>query len=405
MIKLKNKYKPLIYNNTRYTVISGGRGSGKSYSVAAYLLMLSFETDRVILYVRYTMKDVKVSIYPEFLSKIEELGIDNLFEITKNEIINKNTNTKIIFKGIKTGSSIQTANLKSIANVDTLVVDEAEEIPSEEIFDKMDFSIRSIKKFNKIIILFNPTTKESWLYKRFFEEQGLKEVYNGVKNDITYIHTTYIDVMDKLSESFIKKFEEIKKTNIKKYNHIILGNFLDKAEGVIFTNWEIGDFNNELEYGFGADFGYSVDPSTLIKIAIDNKNKIIYLDEVLYESGLTTTDLINKYSYCGNKLIVADNSEPRLIEEIKKSGVNIIPCVKGAGSVLEGIKFLQDYKLIVSDTSINIIKELNNYIWSDRKSGTPIDMYNHCLDGVRYYISHILKRPNPPKNLGIYIKR
>ena len=97
---------------------------------------------------------------------------------------------------------------------------------------------------------------------------------------------------------------------------------------------------------------------------------------------------------CDNKEIIADNSEPRLIDELYSMGLNIDACVKGAGSVAEGITLMQDYKLIITPGSINIVKELNNYVWSNRKAGVPVDMYNHSIDGIRYYVSHILKAGN-----------
>lgn len=394
MIKINEKYKPLFAKNTRYYCISGGRGSGKSYSVALYLLLLTFENSRTILFARYTMTSVAISIFPEFIDKIQTLELDDLFEITKSEIINKLTGSKIIFKGIKAGSGQQTANLKSIANIDTLVIDESEEIPDEETFDKIDLSVRSNRHFNKIILMFNPTSKASWLYQRFYESRGIKEGTNLITDDTTYIHTTYEDIEDKLPESFLKQVKRMKLDNPQKYKHIILGGFLDKAEGVIFNNWEIGDFTNELDYGFGMDFGFSTDPTTLTKVAIDNKNKIIYIEELLYKEGLTTTEIYNIIcNQVGRNKIIADNAEPRLIEELKRKGLNIEPCVKGAGSVAEGIMLLQDYKLIISPNSTNIIKELNNYVWSDKRSGQAVDMYNHSLDGIRYYVSHRIKKP------------
>lgn len=398
MIKLNQKYKPLFKNTTRYNVVTGGRASGKSYSIATYLLLLTFESNRIILFARYTMTSVAISIFPEFIDKIETLGLNEMFEVTKSEIINKTTGSKIIFKGIKAGSSQQSANLKSISGVDTLVIDESEEIYDENVFDKIDFSVRSNRHFNKIILLLNPTTKEHWIYKRFFEENGVNPGENVVKDDVTLIHTSYLDIQDRLPQSLIKSFTKMKENNPNKYNHIVMGGWLDKAEGVIFNNWEIGEFTTELDYGFGMDFGFSSDPTTLTKVAIDNKNKIIYLEELLYKEGLTTTEIYNIIvKQVARKQIIADNAEPRLIEELKRKGLNIIPCVKGAGSIAEGITLMQDYKIVVSPNSTNIVKELNNYIWNDKKSGVPIDFYNHSLDGIRYYVSHIAKKPNIQK--------
>ena len=397
MILLNDKYKPLFENKTRYNVISGGRGSGKSFSVALYLLLLTFEDSRTILFARYTMTSIAISIFPEFKDKIEMLNLESIFDITKSEIINKKTGSKIIFRGIKTGSSIQTANLKSIANVDTLVIDEAEEIPDEETFDKIDLSIRSSKHFNKIIILFNPTTKASWIYERFFEKRGIDGGTNLIKDDVTYIHTTYKDVEDKLPDSLLESIRRRQAEDPDWYRHIILGGFLDVAEGVIFNNWEIGDFNEDSDWECGADFGWSNDPNTLVKVSIDQKRKIIWLKEELYKTGLTTDELGNIFrNVAGSKLIIADSAEGRLIEEIKRSGINIKPCVKGAGSVKEGVLLMRGYKIIVDSNSKNMIKELNNYVWAE-KGERPIDMYNHLIDAARYIITHRLKKPNVQK--------
>lgn len=397
MILLNDKYKPLFENKTRYNVISGGRGSGKSFSVALYLLLLTFEDSRTILFARYTMTSIAISIFPEFKDKIEMLNLESIFDITKSEIINKKTGSKIIFRGIKTGSSIQTANLKSIANVDTLVIDEAEEIPDEETFDKIDLSIRSSKHFNKIIILFNPTTKASWIYERFYEKRSIMGGCNMITDDVTYIHTTYKDVEDKLPDSLLESIRRRMVEDPKWYEHIILGGFLDVAEGVIFDNWEIGDFNEDSDWECGADFGWSNDPNTLVKVSIDQKRKIIWLKEELYKTGLTTDELGNIFrNVAGSKLIIADSAEGRLIEEIKRSGINIKPCVKGAGSVKEGVLLMRGYKIIVDSNSKNMIKELNNYVWAE-KGERPIDMYNHLIDAARYIITHRLKKPNVQK--------
>ena len=138
MITIKNKYKTLG-SDSRYFVITGGRGSGKSYSINLFLLLLTYEVGHVILFTRYTLTSAHVSIIPEFIDKIETLGLHNDFSITKDEIINKKTNSKILFKGIKTSSGTQTANLKSLAGVTTWVLDEAEELTDEDTFDKIDF--------------------------------------------------------------------------------------------------------------------------------------------------------------------------------------------------------------------------------------------------------------------------
>ena len=398
-IRLHKKFSTLFNSNSRYFIITGGRGSSKSFSVTTWsALLMYYETGHTILFARWTMTSAHISIIPEFVEKLELLGISDEFEVTKTSITCTRTGSKIIFRGVKTSAGMQTANLKSLQGVTTLIFDESEELIDEEIADKIDLSIRQKGIQNRVIYIMNPATKTHWIYRRFFEEKGVQEGVCTIKDDTAYIHTTYLDNLNNLDESFIKSVEEMKKKNPKKYQHIMLGGWLNKAEGVIFTNWSVGEFNDDLDYGFGMDYGMSIDPTTLVKVAIDDKHKKIYLEELLYKPYLVTGEIYKIVApLVGNKEIIGDNAEPRLIEELKRAGLNIKPCVKGAGSIAEGIAIMQDYELIVTPTSTNLIRELNNYVWNDKKSGSPVDMYNHIIDGIRYYISHILKQPKVKK--------
>ena len=189
---IHSKYKTLG-NDTRYFVVTGGRGSGKSYSVNSLLVRLTYEVGHVILFTRYTMASAHISIIPEFLEKLEKYDRVDDFHITKDEITNLRTGSKIIFKGLKTSSGDQTANLKSLQGVTTWVLDEAEELVHEDTFDKIDLSIRAKNKDNRVILILNPTTKEHFIYKRFFEGRGVEGGSNTTKDDVTYIHTTYED--------------------------------------------------------------------------------------------------------------------------------------------------------------------------------------------------------------------
>ena len=391
MITIKNKYKPLG-SDSRYFVVTGGRGSGKSYSVNLFLLLLTYETGHVILFTRYTLTSAHVSIIPEFIDKIDTLDLRQDFHITKDEIINLKTGSKILFKGIKTSSGTQTANLKSLAGVTTWVLDEAEELDNEEIFDKIDFSIRVQGLQNRVILILNPSTKEHFIYKRFFENKGLNGGENVTKKGTTYIHTTYLDNIENLSESYLTRIEDIKKNNPNKYKHVILGGWLDKAEGVVFENWSIGKFNPDgLQTYFGQDYGFSKDPTTLVEVAIDKKKKKIYAKELLYKPNLNTSQIAEiNLKYCGKKLIVGDSAEPRLISELQAYS-HILPAKKGQGSITAGVMILQDYEIIVEENSTNLVKELNNHVYADKGSKTYQDDWNHLIDALRYIVYYILK--------------
>jgi phage terminase large subunit len=400
MITLSPKYKPLFSNETRYFIITGGRGSSKSFGVGTFITLLSFEQGHKVLYTRQTMTSAHLSIIPEFQEKLELMELTNQFDINKQEITNVASHSQILFRGIKTSSGDQTANLKSLQGVTAWIVDEAEELTDEKTFDKINLSIRQKGVQNRVILILNPATKEHWIYRRFFEDAGVQPGFNGVNGNVTYIHTSYLDNIKNLDQSFIDEAELMRDVNPLKYQHQILGGWLDKAEGVIFNNWEIGHFKNCGSVVYGQDFGFSIDPTTLVATSVDKGNKVIYIKELVYKPRLTTSDIfsLNK-EYCGmDGLIYADSAEPRLIQELKTKGLNIKETVKGQGSITAGIAILQDYKLVID--GINIIKELNNYVWHDKKSSTPIDDYNHAIDAVRYATYPILSKRNTPFYAG-----
>jgi phage terminase large subunit len=399
LITLNNKYKSLFENDTRYFIITGGRGSSKSFGVGTFANLLSFEAGHRILFTRQTMTSAHLSIIPEFQEKIDLMELNNSFEVNKSEIKNKQSGSEIIFRGIKTSSGDQTANLKSLQGVTTWILDEAEELIDETTFDKINLSIRQKGKQNRIVLILNPATKEHWIYKRFFESKGVQEGFNGIKDDVTYIHTTYQDNIENLDSSFIDEIERIKISNPKKYQHVILGGWLDKAEGVVFTNWKFGEFNPEgLQTSYGQDFGYSIDPTTLTEVAIDKKKKIIYVKECYYKIKLTSTEIYTlNNSYAQRKLIIGDNAEGRLIDELRAKGNNIVRCDKPP--IEFGVSIMQDYQIIVEPNSHNISKELNNYVYLDKGSKLYLDNWNHSIDGIRYNVVYHLGR-----NFGISIR-
>lgn len=400
-IQINDKYIPLFKNESRYFIISGGRGSGKSFGVSMFLLNLTYEEGHKVLFTRYTLVSASTSIIPEFIEKIDLMDKQEDFRITKDEIMNLTTGSSILFKGIRTSSSNQTAALKSLNGVTTFVVDEAEELVDEATFDKIDFSIRSQLKQNRVILILNPTTKEHWIYKRWFENGMVQDGSNTVKNDTTYIHTTYKDNIKNLSESFLKRVMDMKKRRPDKYQHQILGGWLAKAEGTIISNWKVGDFIPTETTCYGQDFGFAQDETTLVKISIDKHARKVWVKEIYGKKGMSTTEIatLNKRE-CGMDLIICDNSEPRLINELKNLGLNIRPTIKKSGSILSGIALMQDYQIIVDRNSHGIVKEFNNYVWKD-KGEAPVDAFNHYIDAIRYAMMYLLQGVNS----GVYAIR
>jgi len=400
-VVLNEKYVPLFQNDSRYFVVTGGRGSGKSFGVAVFLLNLTYEEGHKILFSRYTMTSAQTSIIPEFVEKIELMGVQNDFRITKDEIINMTTKNSIIFKGIRTSSGNQTAALKSLNGITTFVLDEAEELIDEDTFNKIDLSVRVQEKPNRCILILNPTTKEHWIYQRWFQNVGVPEGWNGQEGNCSYIHTTYMDNKDNLSESFLEQVLDMKKRRPDQYQHAILGGWLSKAEGTIYKNWRVGDYEHKELTVFGQDFGFSTDPTTLVQVSVDPEEKKMWVRECYGQKNMTTSQIASKNrQFCGLDLIICDSAEPRLIQELKNMDLNIKGAIKKKGSILSGIALVQDYEMIVDRNSHGIVRELNNYIWQERNA-KPVMAYDHYLDAIRYALQYLVQG----KSLGRYVIR
>ena len=163
-------------------------------------------------------------------------------------------------------------------------------------------------------------------------------------------------------------------------------------EGVIFENWEIGEFDTSLPYGYGLDFGYEPHPAAMVKLAIDQKRKIIYIKEELYQTRLGSDALkaaVRARIEKPKDLVVADSANKREIFDLQSTGVNAIPAKKEPGSVISGLRAMLGYKLIIEPSSKNLIKELSNYVWNDKRSDTPVKEYDDLLDAARYIFTRL----------------
>ena len=420
MIVPQEIYHPLYEDKEKFIIlITGGRGSGKSFNASTFIERLTFEMTPVekivhqILYTRYTMVSAGMSIIPEMMEKIDLDGTTKYFKTTKTDIVNKITKSRIMFRGIKTSSGNQTAKLKSIQGITTFVCDEAEEWTSEDEFDKIMLSIRKKGIQNRIIIIMNPCDSNHFIYKKYIEKTHKLVEIDGVQVQISthpnvlHIHTTYFDNLENLSPEFLKEVEDMKVSNPEKYGHVVIGRWADVAEGAVFKKWGIvKEFPQECKkVGIGQDFGFTNDPSAAVRCGIiDNR---LYVDELFYETDMLSSAIANRLKPFSMK-VFADSQDPRLIQEIKNRGVNIYPVDKFPGSIKAGIDKIKDMEFFVTERSYNIITELRKYVWDKDKDGNyinePVDEYNHLMDAIRYYVlGCLLGRILKPKDLtGIF---
>ena len=420
MIVPQENYHPLYEDKEKFIIlITGGRGSGKSFNASTFIERLTFEMPEAekivhqILYTRYTMVSAGMSIIPEMMEKIDLDGTTKYFKTTKTDIVNKMTKSRIMFRGIKTSSGNQTAKLKSIQGITTFVCDEAEEWTNEEEFDKIMLSIRKKGIQNRIIIIMNPCDSNHFIYQKYIEKTHKLVEIDGVQVQISthpnvlHIHTTYFDNLENLSPEFLKEVGDMKVNNPEKYAHVVIGQWADVAEGAVFKKWGIvKEFPRECKkVGIGQDFGFTNDPSAAVRCGIiDNR---LYVDELFYETDMLSSAIANRLKPFSMK-VFADSQDPRLIQEIKNRGVNIYPVDKFPGSIKAGIDKIKDMEFFVTERSYNLITELRKYVWDKDKDGNyinePVDEYNHLMDAIRYYVlGCLLGRILKPKDLtGIF---
>lgn len=397
-LTLSSKYAPLQRLDTRYAIVTGGRGSGKSFAIATMLIAKTEAyIGKTILFTRYTLTNAETSIMPEFMDKIERGNMQGRFHKSGNEITNLRTGTKILFRGIKTSTGINTAALKSIPNLVLWVNDESEELVDETTFDTIDLSIRDQNEHCEVWLVLNPADISHFIYRKFFAANGVEGGYNGVKGDVTYIHTTYEDNAAHLPADYIEKAERLRETDPKKYAHIWLGEWEANREGLVFPNWEEiteEEWPTGLQQWYGLDWGYS-DPTAIVRECYDAVRGILYIREIAcaYESipsevaPVIIEDARNIGYAPGECLIFCDSATPAGIAELSRVfGLN----------AQEADKRDKDYQiswlrgLSVRYIGENIRREVKSYSFIPSKfdrsvyTSTPQDGNDHFMDSARY---------------------
>jgi phage terminase large subunit-like protein len=231
------KYAPLFDPSCpcRYYIVTGGRGSGKSYAISTAVSADHCRADYNTLYLRQTLVSAHVSIIPEFYDKLRLMGMENQVVANKGDVKNLHTGWRIFFRGIQSSKGSNIARLKSLNRVGLALVDEAQELADEKEFDQIDLSLRDKDVRNRVWLSLNPTDKTHWIYRRFFGARGIPDGYNGIAGDTCYIHTTYLDNAGNLDGDFLRLAEECRVGNPAKYRNIFLGHWAGDNEGALWS--------------------------------------------------------------------------------------------------------------------------------------------------------------------------
>ena len=362
---------------SRITQHIGGTRSGKTYAILQWLLVQMISDDGLnVTVVRKTIPSLKRTVIKDFIDILKSLDIWNESDYNGTDRIWKYYNSNIQF--ISTDDAEKLRGIKS----DILFIDEASEIDEESYFQL------SIRTTGRIILAYNPTVSPyHWL-----RQMGDCERYI----------TTYKD-NGFLPAEMIKAIEELEIKNPKYWKIYGKGEFApnDKA---IFKFDTCNEFDADF-IGFGIDFGFSSDPTALV--AVYRSGNRLYLEELLYEKGLVTKDIIDKLhklDITKQEEIWADSAEPRLIEELYRSGFNIKPVVKGKDSIKFGISVMQNYEIQITSKSQNLINEMYSYQYASDKYGYVTDVpeggLDHLIDAARYCC--MMKLSQQAQNKGKY---
>jgi len=415
-IKFSKKYRPLFEilsgknPEVDTIIITGGRGSAKSFVISVFSLIALVQHKWNVLYTRFTNVSIIDSIKPEVDDKIELLNFENYVNSTNTHI--ESQGNRIAFKGIKTGSKQQTANLKSLFGFNCFVVDEAEELPDYETYEKVFLSIRSKDKRNLTILILNPASVHHWIFRHFFISMNVDAGSNLIKDNICYIHTSYKDVeREYLADNIVSYYQQLKIKDEKKYNQVVLGGWTEAVEGRVFTNWTRNTYQDfiklPLKSFFGVDWGKN-HKFGIVELKYDRYTNTLYCHQRNYFSEnellakLEPIELANINNEGGiiihtfKKLgipydadVVCDSAVPDNILLLRDYGWEYaIGINKPKGSVMAGITLLQSTNVVYTDVSDGIDLEFKNYSYANDRLGIVDDevikAFDDIIDPIRY---------------------
>jgi phage terminase large subunit len=379
--------KPLL-SPCRFKIIYGGRGSGKSYTVADFLLLKAMERKGTILCGREFQNSITISVYSLLKERISHWNLDKYFRVLKNQIICEITQTNFIFVGL----SRNVGSLKSIQNIIYAWIEEGAYITKES-WVALVPTVRA--RDAEIIVTFNPINKSDIIYHSFV---GSQIPGNAWVKKISYKDNPFFS--DPLSTD---RKNDLKLKIIYEYNHIWEGECLQHSDAQIFKGvWEVQRFEEpkNIHKYYGLDFGFSQDPTAGIVCYVDD-NKLYISHEAVktkLEIDQTLPFLRERLPGLGKHTIYADNARPESISFLKRQGLSIKAVSKGKGSIEDGIAYIRSFdKVIIHERCIHTAGEFLKYSYKeDVRSGditnTIIDKDNHCIDALRYALERSMKR-------------
>ena len=365
----------------RYIRLEGGTSAAKTYTVIMYLVMIADSSQKHIDITSPTMPHLKGGAIMDWSEIMDGLVLYDP---------NSHNRTDNIY-AYESGGRIKFTALDHEGKArgprrDILFVNEA------NLISPKTFSNLVLRTRDFIILDYNPVEENSWVYDRFDDDPQCYTIRCNYKDNPF------------INQATIREIEQLKETDENLWKVYGLGE-RGQTQGAVFSNWKLNYFPEEPKWIiYGLDFGYSNDPTCLVKIGLSGGE--LYFKTEIYEKGLTNDQIAGKAMHVGNTEIIADSSEPKSIAELRKHGLNVKPSFKGKDSVVNGINLLKQYQLNIDPSSKGAISEAKSYIYKyhsgqDRYLNEPEDRNNHFWDAVRYGVSYRIQAHRKPLNTAM----
>lgn len=371
-----------------YTTVSeqGSSRSAKTYNTVIWLVCQCLAVPKTTVSIcRATLPSLKGSVLRDFIEVLQRIGEYSDKCYNKSDLIYTFLNGSWVeFFSCDNETKLRGRKRK------ILFVNEANELKY------LEWQQLQLRTTQFSIIDYNPS---------FSDEHWICEVN---KDPRTYhFISTYKD-NPFLEQKVIDEIESLKRKNFSLWQIYGLG-LQAQVEGLVFRNVDvverIPESGSRRRRFLGMDFGYTNDPTAIVEVQIEEETKTLYIDELCYRTTMLTSDIIAELKPLGAVKVISESADPRLVQEIYRAGINIHPVVKYSGSIEAGITKMQEYKLVITKRSTNVIKEFRNYTYQQDKEGkwlnAPIDVWNHAIDAIRYVVmSELLGGKRKAVNLG-----
>lgn len=384
-----------IFATTRkdlsYRVLRGGRGSGKSFTAAKMAAIWGATEKLRILCTREYQNSIKESFHAELKNAIEsEPWLAQQYDVGRDYLRHKTNGTEFLFAGLRHNIS----SIKSMAQIDLCIVEEAETVPHQSWIDLLP-TIRA--EGSGFIIIYNPKRRDSWVAQTF--DNGALPPRTAVV-DVNHYDNPWFPT--RLQEQ-LEHDRQILDGAL--FRHIWEGAYYENSDAQVFSGrYRIAEFDPTPEWGTplqGLDFGFSQDPTAAVRVWVYDGT--LYIEHELYQTRLeideTASAIIEAIPDADRFRTIADNARPETISYLRRSGLpKVKPCEKGKGSVDDGIMYMRSFKeIVIHPRCRNTAKEFDLYSWRvDKVSGkildTPQDAFNHAIDAIRYALEPLIKR-------------